>query len=76
LTFVAAWNAFLWPLIVTTNETWRPLMVGLYNFTQEGGTEIHLLMAGSFITILPMLMLYFLTQKAFTEGIATSGLKG
>jgi ABC-type glycerol-3-phosphate transport system permease component len=43
---------------------------------QEAGTEIHLLMAGSFITILPMLMLYFLTQKAFTEGIATSGLKG
>jgi ABC-type glycerol-3-phosphate transport system permease component len=76
LTFVATWNAFLWPLIVTTNETWRPLMVGLYNFTTEAGTEIHLLMAGSFITILPMLMLYFLTQKAFTEGIATSGLKG
>lgn len=76
LTFIAAWNAFLWPLIVTTREDWRPLMVGLYNFTQEAGTETHLLMAGSFITILPMLLLYFATQKTFTEGIATTGLKG
>ena len=76
LTFIGAWNAFLWPLIVTTNENWRPLMVGLYNFTQEAGTELHLLMAASFITILPMVVLYFLTQKSFTEGIATSGLKG
>lgn len=76
LTFIGTWNAFLWPLIVTTNDTWRPLMVGLYNFTTDQGTQTHLLMAGSFITILPMLLLYFLTQKSFTEGIATSGLKG
>ncbi len=76
LTFIGAWNDFLWPLIVTTNEDWRPLMVGLYNFTQDAGTDTHLLMAGSFITILPMLILYFMTQKTFTEGIATSGLKG
>ncbi|MAU09883.1 MAG: hypothetical protein CL607_08700 [Anaerolineaceae bacterium] len=76
LSFIAGWNAFLWPLIVTRTETWRPLMVGLYNFTTEAGTQLHLLMAGSFIVILPILLLYFATQKAFTEGIATSGLKG
>jgi ABC-type glycerol-3-phosphate transport system permease component len=76
LTFIGAWNALLWPLIVTTSEAWRPLMVGLYNFTTESGTMTHLLMAGSFITILPMLILYFMAQRTFTEGIATSGLKG
>ncbi|QPC82878.1 carbohydrate ABC transporter permease [Phototrophicus methaneseepsis] len=76
LTFISAWNAFIWPLIVTRTDEWRPLMVGLYNFTQESGTQLHLLMAGSFITIFPILLLYFATQKAFTEGIATSGLKG
>jgi ABC-type glycerol-3-phosphate transport system permease component len=76
LTFISAWNAFLWPLIVTTRDTWRPLMVGLWNFVSEAGPQTHLLMAGSVITIIPILVLYFMTQKSFTEGIATSGLKG
>jgi ABC-type glycerol-3-phosphate transport system permease component len=76
LSFINAWNAFLWPLLVTTRDTWRPLMVGLWTFVSEAGAETHLLMAGAVITILPMLILYFFTQKTFTEGIATSGLKG
>lgn len=76
LTFVAAWNEFLWPLLVTTNPTWRPLAVGLANFIDEAGARTHLLMAGSVITIVPVLILYFFTQRQFTEGIATSGLKG
>lgn len=74
--FITAWNAFLWPLLVTTDDSWRPLMVGLYNFQNEAGSQTHLLMAASVITILPILVLYFFTQKQFTEGIATSGLKG
>jgi len=76
LSFINAWNAFLWPLLVTTRDTWRPLMVGLWTFVSEAGPETHLLMAGAVITIMPMLILYFFTQKTFTEGIATSGLKG
>lgn len=74
--FIGAWNAFLWPLLVTTKDTWRPLMVGLWTFVTEAGPETQLLMAGAVITIIPVLILYFLTQKQFTEGIATSGLKG
>jgi ABC-type glycerol-3-phosphate transport system permease component len=76
LTFVRTWNEFLWPLLVTTTATWRPLGVGLYTFISEAGPETHLLMAGAVITILPVLVVYFVTQKQFTEGIATSGLKG
>jgi ABC-type glycerol-3-phosphate transport system permease component len=76
LAFINTWNAFLWPLLVTTRDTWRPLMVGLWTFVSEAGPELHLLMAGAVITIAPMLVLYFFTQKTFTEGIATSGLKG
>ncbi|HEX7003714.1 MAG TPA: carbohydrate ABC transporter permease [Trueperaceae bacterium] len=76
LAFITSWNAFLWPILVTTNPTWRPLMVGLYNFMGVAGPETHLLMAGAMITILPVLVLYFVAQKQFTEGIATSGLKG
>ncbi len=76
LTFVNSWNEFLWPLLVTTSPTWRPLGVGLYTFLSEAGPETHLLMAGAVITVLPVLVIYFFTQKQFTEGIATSGLKG
>ena len=76
LTFVNSWNEFLWPLLVTTTATWRPLGVGLYTFLSEAGPETHLLMAGSVITVVPVLVIYFFTQKQFTEGIATSGLKG
>ena len=74
--FIGAWNEFLWPLLVTTTETWRPIMVGLYRFAEEAGSLMHLMMAGSMITIVPILILYFLTQKQYTEGIALTGLKG
>ena len=73
---IGSWNAFLWPLLVTTDPTWRPLMVGLYTFVTEAGPETQLLMAGAVITLVPILILYFLTQKQFTEGIAASGIKG
>lgn len=74
--FTASWNAFAWPLLVTTRETWRPLMVGLWSFVTEAGPETHLLMAGAMITLIPILIVYFVAQKQFTEGIATTGLKG
>jgi ABC-type glycerol-3-phosphate transport system permease component len=76
LTFIGSWNAFLWPIIITRTDEWRPVVVGLYNFTTEGSTQNHLQMAAAFIAILPMLVLYFIAQKSFTEGLATSGLKG
>jgi ABC-type glycerol-3-phosphate transport system permease component len=76
LGFISAWDAFLWPLLVTTKETWRPLMVGLWSLVTEAGSETHLFMAGATITLLPVLLLYFLLQKQFTESIITSGFKG
>ena len=74
--FTGAWNAFQWPLLVTTKDTWRPIMVGLWSFVQEAGPQTHLLMAGAVISLIPILIIYFLTQKQFTQGIATTGLKG
>jgi ABC-type glycerol-3-phosphate transport system permease component len=76
LTFIDSWNEFVWPLLVTTTATWRPLGVGLWTFVNEAGPQTHLLMAGAVITIIPVLVIYFVTQKHFTEGIASSGLKG
>ncbi len=74
--FTGSWNSFAWPLLVTTRDTWRPIMVGLWTFVSEAGPETHLLMAGAVISLLPILVVYFITQKQFTEGIATTGLKG
>jgi len=74
--FTFAWNSFAWPLLVTTKDTWRPLMVGLWTFVTEAGPETHLLMAGAVISLVPVLIVYFITQKQFTQGIATTGLKG
>ena len=75
LTFIYSWNSLAWPLLVTNTPDWRPISVGLLNFVNEGGQEIHYVMAGAFITVIPILILYFFTQKQFTESIARSGLK-
>lgn len=75
-TFVGTWNALEWPLLVTFSENWRPISYGLYAFTTEAGSDLNLLMAGSVITLVPVLVLYLFAQRQFTEGIATTGLKG
>ena len=74
--FLGSWNALAWPILVTTTPDWRPISYGLLAFLDEAGALFHLQMAGAVITILPILLLYFFTQKQFTEGIATTGLKG
>ncbi len=76
LTFIGSWNSLAWPLLVTNTPDWRPISVGMMNFVTEAGQEIHYIMAAAFITIIPILILYFFTQKQFTESIARSGLKG
>jgi len=76
LSFMGSWNALAWPLLVTNSPDWRPIAVGLLRFVEEAGQQIHYMMAGAVITIIPILILYFFTQKQFTESIARSGLKG
>jgi ABC-type glycerol-3-phosphate transport system permease component len=76
LSFIGSWNSLAWPLLVTNSPEWRPIAVGLSNFVDEAGQEVNLMMAGAFITIIPILILYFFTQKQFTESISRSGIKG
>jgi len=75
-TFIGSWNALGWPLLVTNTPTWRPIAVALQKFVSEAGPEVHLQMAGAVIATIPVLILYGLVQKEFTEGISMSGLKG
>jgi ABC-type glycerol-3-phosphate transport system permease component len=75
--FIGSWNALLWPLIATkAGSSWWPISVGLQNFVSEAGPQTHLWMAGASLSMIPVLILYFVAQKQFIEGIATTGLKG
>jgi len=75
--FMATWNDFLGPLIYLTNQKDFTLALGLQFFqSQHGGTEWHYLMAASTIVALPIVVLFFFTQKSFIEGISMTGIKG
>ena len=74
-TFLGVWNSFQWPLIAVRHE-WQQIQVGMSGFTTEGGSDPQLIMAASTFTILPIIVLYFLTQRTFIESVASSGLKG
>jgi multiple sugar transport system permease protein len=75
-TFTAQWNNFLWPLIVINNEQMRTLTVGLRALVGQYTVQYPLLMAGSVISILPMLVLFVVAQRFFVRGIALTGLAG
>ncbi|HZQ99894.1 MAG TPA: carbohydrate ABC transporter permease [Chloroflexota bacterium] len=74
--FLGSWNALLWPLVVTSSPEVRPIQVGLATFSTEQGTQYHLLMAAATLVMLPVVVLYLVAQRQFTEGVASSGLKG
>ncbi len=76
LSFIGSWNSLAWPMLVTNSPEWRPIALGLAQFVEEAGQRLNLMMAGATITIIPILVIYFITQKQFTESIARSGLKG
>ena len=73
--FIGSWNAFLWVLIMTNNPNMRTVPVGLSFFRSDVGTDYELLMSASFMAMLPILILFFVAQKQFIQGIARSGLK-
>jgi multiple sugar transport system permease protein len=75
--FMGTWNDFLGPLIYLTNQKDFTLALGLQFYqSQQGGTEWHYLMAASTLVVLPIIVLFFFTQKTFIEGISMTGIKG
>jgi multiple sugar transport system permease protein len=68
-TVINAWNSFLWPLVVLRSNTMRTLVVGLATIQSEYNPEYGLIMAGSVLTVLPLLVLYVLFQPYFVEGL-------
>jgi ABC-type glycerol-3-phosphate transport system permease component len=75
--FIASWNSLLWPLLVVQTDEWRPVAFGLNKFVSaDAPGDFNLQMAAAGIMVVPILIVYFITQRQFTEGIASTGLKG
>ncbi|MBN2553780.1 MAG: carbohydrate ABC transporter permease [Spirochaetales bacterium] len=75
-TFITAWNSFLWPLIATTSDSMRTIILGLSVLKGNYSTNYGLVMAGAALTFLPPFIVYLLLQKRFVEGVTLSGIKG
>jgi len=74
--FITAWNDFLGPFIYLTDTKDFTLALGLQFFqSQHGGTDWHYLMAASTLVTLPVIVLFFLAQRRFIEGISMTGMK-
>lgn len=76
LTFVSQWNSFLGPLIYLNDERLYTLALGMYGFFSAHGAEWSLLMAAAVIMVLPVIIMFFVFQRSFIEGITITGLKG
>jgi multiple sugar transport system permease protein len=74
-TFMGTWNDFLWPLIVMTDDTMYTLPVALANLSLEHVQDTELMMAGSVITIAPVLILFVAVQRYYIQGIMAGGIK-
>jgi sn-glycerol 3-phosphate transport system permease protein len=75
--FVAAWNQYLWPLIVTSTTDMQTAQIGLGMFrSQNEATSWGTVMAATTLLVAPSILLFVATQKQFVRGITMSGLKG
>lgn len=76
LSFIGEWNAFMWPNMVTRNDTHRMITSGLATFRNNTASSYHFLMAASCIVILPIIILYIFFRKQIISGVADGGIKG
>lgn len=75
VTFLSTWNDFLWPLIVLTGESRYTLPVALAILSGEHAPDTELMMAGSVLTVLPVLLLFLALQRYYIAGILIGGVK-
>ncbi|MCH1624072.1 carbohydrate ABC transporter permease [Ferdinandcohnia quinoae] len=74
--FLTTWNMYLWPLLVTNNDSVRTVQIGLKQLqTQEMATDWGVVMAGVMVVIIPTLILLFLGQKQLQKGLSQGALK-
>jgi multiple sugar transport system permease protein len=74
--FLGNWNAFIWPLIITSAQDMMTLPVGIQFFSSENGSDWHLIMTGASLSVFPLLIIVIIFQRYIIEGIALTGVKG
>lgn len=75
-TFLASWNDFMWPLIVLTDQDLYTLPVALASLSREHVQDNELMMAGSVVTVVPVLLLFLALQRYYIEGLLLGSVKG
>jgi multiple sugar transport system permease protein len=75
-TFLAAWNDFMWPLIVLTGQEHYTLPIALASLSREHVQDSELMMAGSVVTVVPVLVLFLALQRYYLEGLLLGSVKG
>jgi multiple sugar transport system permease protein len=76
LTFLASWNDFMWPLIVLSDQARQTAPVALAGLSREHVQDNELMMAGSVVTVLPVLLLFFVLQRQYLQGLLLGSVKG
>ena len=76
ITFIASWNAFLWPLVIGQDSSAWTVQVVLSNFLNAQVLNLHELFIGATIAILPLVIIFLFLQRYIVEGYKQSGLKG
>lgn len=75
-TVVATWNDYLGPLIYLKSQEKKTIQLGLKMFISQYSSDYGLIMAGSVLSLIPVLIVFLIMQKYFVEGVASTGLKG
>ncbi len=74
--FLSAWNDFMWPLIVLSDDSRYTLPVALANLVGEHVQDTELMMAGSVLTVLPVLLVFLVMQRSYIKGVLMGSVKG
>lgn len=75
-TFMESWNDYLWPLLMLTDRSKMTLPIALSTLNGAYATEYNVLMAGSLISMVPIILIYIFAQKYFENGMMAGGIKG
>ncbi|MEO6061694.1 MAG: carbohydrate ABC transporter permease [Thermoflexales bacterium] len=73
--FLGNWNAYIWPLIVTSQRLTMTLPIGLAFFSSEAGSAWNLIMTGATLSTVPLLTVFVFMQKQIIQGVALTGMK-